>query len=582
MTDFIHSTETENFLPPTLLCDFYKLSHRPQYPKGTEAIYSTMTPRSNKHMPMIDKVVVFEIQSFIKEFLIGYFNKYFFARKKEVVLAEYARVIKFCLGEENPDTTHIAELHDLGYLPVRIKALKEGTLAPMKVPVMTIENTMPKFFWITNYLETLLSTEIWQGMTSASIALQYRKILNEYAMKTVGTTDGVVFQGHDFSMRGMSSLQSAQKSGAGHLLSFVGTDTVPAILYLEQFYNANIEKELVGTSIPATEHSVMCANGQNEYEVFKRMITEVYPKGLVSIVSDTWDFWNIVGEIIPRLKEVIENREGKVVIRPDSGIPEDILCGTHIPDLTGSKYVSNLEEAKQDFYESLLEELREDTPHGEHGDTEISGQFKYDGKYYELEIGVDYDRHDKRFYYICDDKVKRFEEFTPSVADLGLIEALWNIFGGTITEQGYKVLAPCIGAIYGDAITLERCKTICKRLADKGFASTNVVFGIGSYTYQFNTRDTFGFAMKATYAVINGEEKLIYKDPKTDDGTKKSQKGRVVVIEEDGELKLIDGLNKEQQVSYFGKDQLEQVFFNGQLHRDESLQEIRERVAMNF
>ncbi|MGG1339160.1 nicotinate phosphoribosyltransferase [Bacillus thuringiensis] len=578
MTDFIHSTETDYILPPTVLCDFYKTSHRPQYPKGTEVIYSTLTPRSNKFMPMIDKVVTFEIQSFVKEYLIGYFNKYFFARKKEDVVAEYARVIKFCLGEENPDTTHIAELHDLGYLPVRIKALKEGTLVPMRVPMMTIENTMPKFFWITNYLETLISAELWQGITSASIALQYRKILNKYAMRTVGNTDGVEFQGHDFSMRGMSSLQSAQKSGAGHLLSFVGTDTIPAILYLEKHYNANIEKELVGTSIPATEHSVMCANGQDEYEVFKRMITEVYPNGLVSIVSDTWDFWNIVGEIIPRLKEVIENRDGKVVIRPDSGIPEDILCGAHIPDLTGLKYVNNLEDAKEYFYDGLMEELREDTPHGEHGDSETSGQFKFEGKYYELEIEVEYDRHDKRFYYICDDKVKRFEEFTPSVADLGLIEALWNVFGGTITEKGYKVLAPCIGAIYGDAITLERCETICQRLAEKGFASTNVVFGIGSFTYQHNTRDTFGFAMKATYAVINGEEKLIYKDPKTDSGMKKSQKGRVVVLEEDGELKYIDGLNKEEQVSYFGKDQLEQVFFNGQLHRDESLQEIRERI----
>lgn len=577
MTDFIHSTETDYILPPTVLCDFYKTSHRPQYPKGTEVIYSTLTPRSNKFMPTIDKVVTFEIQSFVKEYLIGYFNKYFFARKKEDVVAEYARVIKFCLGEENPDTTHIAELHDLGYLPVRIKALKEGTLVPMRVPMMTIENTMPKFFWITNYLETLISAELWQGITSASIALQYRKILNKYAMRTVGNTNGVEFQGHDFSMRGMSSLQSAQKSGAGHLLSFVGTDTIPAILYLEKHYNANIEKELVGTSIPATEHSVMCANGQDEYEVFKRMITEVYPNGLVSIVSDTWDFWNIVGTVIPRLKDVIEKRDGKVVIRPDSGVPEDILCGKYIEDLTDPNYPDTKPEHMIDHFSEKIQYM-DLCGDGYHGDEEYEFTFKLDGKYYRMTVGVDYNRHDKRYYYIESTKMRKVEEFTPSIEDLGLIEALWNVFGGTITEKGYKVLAPCIGAIYGDAITLERCETICQRLAEKGFASTNVVFGIGSFTYQHNTRDTFGFAMKATYAVINGEEKLIYKDPKTDSGMKKSQKGRVVVLEEDGELKYIDGLNKEEQVSYFGKDQLEQVFFNGQLHRDESLQEIRERI----
>src|SRR5690606_4738103 len=138
----------------------------------------------------------------------------------------------------------------------------------------------------------------------------------------VGNTEGVDYQAHDFSMRGMSSLESAMASSAGHLLSFVGCETIPAIHYMETYYGANIENELIATGIPATEHSVMSANtsadgDRDEYEAFKRLITEVYPNGFVSIVSDTYDFWKNIGEVLPKLKQEIMNREGKVVIRPD-------------------------------------------------------------------------------------------------------------------------------------------------------------------------------------------------------------------------------------------------------------------------
>lgn len=487
-------------LPPTVMCDFYKLSHRPQYPVGTEFIYSTLTPRSNKYFPRASKVVVFLIQGFIKKYLIDYFNKHFFSRPKEEVIDAYVRVVKYTLGDQNPDTKHIEELHDLGYLPVRIKALPEGTLAPIKVPILTIENTDKRFFWLTNYLETIISTSLWQGITSATIAYEFRKLLNEYAMKTTGSHMGVEFQGHDFSMRGMSSLESAENSGAAHLLSFVGTDTVPAILYHERYYNANIEKELVGTSIPATEHSVMCSYGDdNEFDLFKHLITEVYPNGFFSVVSDTWDFWKVITEYLPKLKNEIMNRDGRVVIRPDSGDPVLIVTGDP-----------------------------------RFGDTMI-------GK--------------------------------------GLIECLWDIFGGTINEQGYKVLDPHIGAIYGDGITIERAEAILKILEQKGFASTNIVFGIGSFTYQVNSRDTFGQAIKATWAQVNGEERLLFKDPKTDDGTKKSQRGRVAVVKINDELYLTDGLDKKTyEANFTNIDLLEDVFVNGELVKETSLQEVRERL----
>ncbi|MEC3533419.1 nicotinamide phosphoribosyltransferase domain-containing protein, partial [Bacillus thuringiensis] len=281
---------------PMLLCDYYKTSHIDQYPEGTEVIYSTFTPRSNRYMPYADKVVVFGIQSFVKKYLVDYFDEHFFSRPLEDVVAEYVRYMKHTLFIEEPKAAHIIELHKLGYMPLQVKALPEGTLAPIKVPVLTVENTRPDLvstFWITNYLETIMSNEIWLPMTSATVSYQYRKLLIDMAMKTVGHANDVPFQAHDFSMRGMSSLESAMASGAGHLLSFVGTDTVPAIAYLEHYYNANIEKELVGTSIPATEHSVMSANtdadSRDEFEMYKRLITEVYPKGFFSVVSDTYD-----------------------------------------------------------------------------------------------------------------------------------------------------------------------------------------------------------------------------------------------------------------------------------------------------
>jgi nicotinamide phosphoribosyltransferase len=189
--------------PAMLLCDFYKVSHRQQYPVGTEAVLSTWIPRSNKYFPKADKVVAFGIQAFIKKYLINYFNEHFFNRPKNEVVEEYVRYIKHTLLVENPDASHIAELHDLGYLPIEVKAVKEGTRVPVRVPMLTIENTHPKFFWVTNYLETIISNEIWLPSTSATIAYTYRQILEEYALKTVGNTDGVQFQGHDFSMRGM-------------------------------------------------------------------------------------------------------------------------------------------------------------------------------------------------------------------------------------------------------------------------------------------------------------------------------------------------------------------------------------------
>jgi nicotinamide phosphoribosyltransferase len=487
---------------PMLICDFYKVCHMEQYPKGTQLIHSTWTPRFSI-TGKFEEVAVFGIQAFIKEWLIDYFNENFFKAPIEDIISDYVRTVRYSLGRVNPETEHIRKLHALGYLPLKVMALKEGTLSSMGVPILTIENTMPEYFWLTNYLETLISTELWMATTSATTSYEYKKIMNRYKNLTGDTSDDgtqVDTMCHNFSMRGMSGVDAGSKSGAAHLIAFCGTDTIPAIYWLEKYYNANIEKELVGCSIPSTEHSVMTAYGSDkELESLRLLMTEVYPDGMFSVVVDSWDFWKVIREYLPILKETIMGREGKVIIRPDSGIPEDILCGT----------VRTLEGAT-----------------------------------------------------------------TPE--ERGLIQCLWDIFGGTVNDQGYKVLDGHIGAIYGDSITTERAEEILERLKDKGFAYNNIVFGVGSYSFQYQTRDTLGFAMKSTYAVINGVEKLLCKNPKTDTG-KRSQRGRVCVYEEGGRTKYEDGLYA-KDLEKREKNLLETVFFNGALMREQSLKEIRERL----
>lgn len=481
---------------PLLLTDGYKVDHKRQYPNGTTLVYSNWTPRKSR-IEGIDNVVFFGLQYFLKKYIIQDFDLHFFKQPKEVVVKKYARRINNYLGENQVGTKHIEDLHDLGYIPMVFKALPEGTSVPIRVPMFTMYNTLPEFFWLTNYFETLLSAVIWLPCNSATIAKEYRKVLDQYAQETSSTPEFVDWQGHDFSMRGMGGIEAAVTSAAAHLLSFRGTDTIPAIEFLEEYYNANSDTELIGGSVAATEHSVMCmGTTEGEFETFKRLICEVYPKGIVSIVSDTWDLWKVLTDYLPRLKNEIIAREGKVVIRPDSGNPVDIICGN---------------------------------PNG-----------------------------------------KTVQE------KKGVIELLWDVFGGSTNAKGYKELVPQIGAIYGDSITIARATTICERLKAKGFASTNVVLGIGSFTYQYNTRDTFGFAMKATYGEVNGQGRAIFKDPITDDGTKKSAKGLMKIDLVDGIYRLTDEVSWEEEQ----KGALKEVFRDGKLLINQTLSEIRANVAL--
>lgn len=528
----------KNLTPVTLLSDFYKLSHSAQYPKGTTKVYSTWTPRSAKFAPYAeDGVIVFGLQYFIKEYLIERFNTEFFSRPLEELKAEYIRFVTHTLGSQYSDFSRYENLHNLGYLPIEIKALDEGTKSSIRVPILTIENTKPEFFWLTNYLETIMSATLWTPIQSATLAYNYRKVLDEYAIKTTGSTDEVDFQAHDFSFRGMSSEQSAMTSGAGHLTSFIGSDSIVSGIFMEEYYNANVENELVLASIPATEHSVMCSYGQeNEENLLKHLMTEVYPSGFFSVVSDTWDFFKLVSEYLPRLKDIIMSRDGRVVIRPDSGDPVKIITGN------------------SDYIVKNREELS--------------------AIHLEQNMTVYIVEEDKYFKLVAKDLV----EIEPTVEVKGLIKSLYDIFGGIVNDLGYKILDSHIGAIYGDSITLERAKIISKRLEKAGFATTNIVYGVGSFSYQYNTRDTLGQAIKATYAIVDGEERLLFKDPITDDGTKRSQRGMVSVTKTETGTTFKDGLTSKDKKD-LDKSILKTVFKNGDLLIEHSLKEIRQRIA---
>lgn len=530
------------------LTDGYKLDHRRQYPQGTEFVYSNWTPRSNSYFPEAeDGCVVFGIQYFIKEYLIKRFNEDFFNLDEDVAVKTFERRINTFLGENEVGTEHIRALHQLGYLPIRIKALPEGDLCPIGVPMLTIINTDPRFFWLTNFLETMMSMCLWLPMTSATTARIYRKELERHARKTMFPKDiELGFNCHDFSMRGMAGLEAAITSGIGHLTSFIGSETIPAVAACEEYYNADAEKELISATVPATEHSVMCAGGiEDEFGTFKRLLTELYPKGFVSIVSDTWDFWQVITDFIPRLKNEILARDGRFVVRPDSGTPEDIICG-------------------------ITE-----------GVFEVNGNLYHIKDYRKLITGDGYKTQENLANLRCDitnnpDKYK--DCIITEAQRKGAYECLWDIFGGTYTENGYKVLDTHIGMIYGDSITIERQREIYRRLEAKGFAATNLVLGIGSYTYQYRTRDSLGFAMKATWCRVNGKHKPIFKSPKTDNGMKKSLKGLLSVVKENGKYKVYDNVSPEEEY----QSCLEVVFEDGKMVRDWSLNEVRENVRQTI
>lgn len=479
--------------------DFYKIGHINQYPKGIKKVYVNWTPRSSR-VEGQNKVVYFGGQYLIKQILMKEWQLTFFGQPLNHIIQDYKDFIAATLGDKNPRTDHIVALHRLGYLPIKIYSVPEGESVPLRVPMMVIVNTDDRFFWLPNFLETIISNILWKPCTSATTAQRYRALFMKYA-RLAGETDfGFVdWQGHDFSMRGMSGREDAILSGMGHLTSFSGTDTIPAIFAAKEFYNAEYS---IGGSVPATEHSVMCAGGcENEQETFRRLIEDVYPNGIVSVVSDTWDLWKVLTQIVPNLKDKILARDGKVVIRPDSGDPVKIMVGD--PD------------------------------------------------------------------YSKPDNVRQ-----------GVLRLLAKAVGTTKGSGRYPLLNK-MGAIYGDSITLERAEQILHGMViNIQLSPYNMVFGIGSFTYEYTTRDTFGFAMKATAIEdASGKTVAIFKKPVTDDGMKNSLKGIPAVFKTvDGSYSVVETDRPE----LLDACDFQKVFEDGRLLVDEKFSSIRERVRRDL
>lgn len=810
---------------PTTCLDFYKTDHKSQYPNGTSLVYSNFTPRSDGYAPVHKdywdgKLVWFGLQGFVIDYLMYEWDQFFFGVSKEVAVAVYKRRMDNALGEGAVDTKELEALHDLGYLPLKIKALPEGTKVPMKVPVLTVYNTLPEFFWLTNYIETVASCELWKPTTTATIAHQYRKILEHWAEVTGSPKEVVDIQAHDFSMRGMSGRKDAAMSGMGHLLSFVGTDTVPAIDAAEALYNANSDTELVGCSVPAcydSETEVLTEKGFLKFsEVNGEVkVAQYHENGYIDFVRPTAHYnmpyegkmvrwyntgvnnidllvtpnhkmvrWNVntgsvqlfeAGDtsykfrkgysqrnhmLVSGITSSTDPREGlsslerlKVAFQADGSYPSSdkhisgqirfslkkerkIQRLKQILSEVGFKHTVSEKDARgyvnfwvnplepmfeKDFswvgfdkscawYRDFLLELqywdgckknntivysstnkdcidqvqsfsalcgykskinsyqdsREDYNRKTMHTITLTLNSKVGGKPIER-VFVDYSgtvhcvsvptkmlivrRNNKvsvcgntEHSVMCmggnEDEVETFRRLIEDVYPTGIVsivsdtwdfwkvitdysvqlkdkimarqpnalglnkvvfrpdsgcpvkilcgdpegateaerkgavECLWDIFGGTETDKGYKMLDEHVGLIYGDSITLERAATILERLAAKGFASTNVVFGVGSYTYQMITRDSFGMAMKATYGEVNGEGRELYKDPATDSGVKKSAKGLLRVEREDGQYVLYDQQTWEQEA----QGELRTVFEDGELLINDTFEAIRQRL----
>lgn len=455
-------------LNPLLRIDYYKACHANQYSPDIKKLVSYFTPRMSR-IPGQDKLVMFGLQGFIKDYLIREFYYGFFVRPKSEVLEEYQHYLDNTLGRQAYDIKKIEALHDLGYLPIEIRALPEGCRVNVKVPMFEMFNTHPDFAWLVGVLETMMSCYLWHPMVSANVGVSYRNIVNKYYDISVDDTIPRARALGDFSMRGQESAESAEKSSAAFCLSFLNTATVPTVAYLERNYNCNCAKEQVAYGAISTEHSVMCSNfaiDGDEITMLRRLLTEIYPDQSFSVVSDSYDYWNLLDNLLPQLKDEILAHNGTMLIRGDSGDPVEVVTKT--------------------------------------------------------------------------------------------VFKLWDIFGGYVNSKGYKVLDPHIKAIYGDSITQRRCQQIYQILIDNGFACNNCVLGVGSFSMQCYedvdevgnvrflpyTRDSFGIAVKATYAENeNGDPIMIFKDPKTDDGHfKKSQRGCCAVHFDGKDYSYVDGL----------------------------------------
>lgn len=558
---------------PLYESDGYKVGHPMMIADGTDYEYWTWIPRNFKYMPQgIDKIISSHEQM-VWRYIHSNFQELFFYQPVEVAHQFTRDMSKYLMIPY--DFQGFAQLHELGYLPVRIKALPEGVFTDKNIPHMTGINTVKGYAWLGLFLETLVSKLAWQGPTTATIGAKFKQNAIEWVKKTdvnnLWLTD---FMCHDFHSRGGNPFTSIAV-GLGHAMSNKGSDTLNVIPASRYYYDFP-EDEVPVFSVNASEHSVTCTgifkyerqlkSGKLNHEIewyysFKDLpsggsvenpdylaIAEClnlrdwlkkFPTGILSVVSDTMDLWKVITHILPRLKSEILARDGKLVIRPDSGQPVDITCGLDYQEI----------DAREDY----------DVDH------EL---VKYEDEFYKPEW-ISYNSDDGEWIF------NKLEKQPSESEQKGVIELLWDIFGGSINEQGFKVLDSHIGAIYGDSINLERQVAIYDRLFGKRYASTNIILGIGSFTYVMLTRDSVGYAAKGAWFECEGEGYDIYKDPITDDGTKKSLKGLQQVYKDElGEYKVKGECSTEEEQGGL----LQIIYEDGKFYNQTTLTEIRERI----
>lgn len=579
-----------------LKTDFYKVTHMQQYNTGITHFTSYLTPRGSR-FKNIDKMVVFGIANFVNEILYKDFNENFFGKHWLDIYEDLIEVLHDGLHYSLPTIKEtelkIKKLHELGYLPIELNGLPEGTLCPMGVPAIEIRSTHPDFAWVAQSIESILSCEFWHPAISATMALEYKKIAKAAYDKTVDDDISHMTAMCDFSMRGQESYTSSVASGAAFLTSFYNCSTIESRRYIRENYNDTKPERVNG--LTSTEHSVMCSDYAicgDERETFRRLLTEVYPDTSFAAVSDSYDFWNVVTNILPSLREEIEAHNGFIGIRHDSDEPVHALCGIKSINLNkilcGEPEVNNFED-----FESLVYEIVNDDLHFDEVE-EVYFEYKfkditYKGVFDIIPYVESYD-HKGREWIAYETTFLR-EERTPE--DKGMVESLYELFGGYTNSKGYKVMNPKLKAVYGDSITIPRAKEIYKRLEEKGFAANNVSLGVGSFSMECLeedgvlkpfTRDSFSIAVKATYCIYNdnGEEKeiFIYKDPKGCSG-KKSLKGLCRVVENYKEIKVIQELNREQYEALEPASLFVNYFKDGNVNKY-SFKDIRSRMEDNI
>lgn len=480
------SSANISLMNPLLGTDVYKMGHMEQYKPGTTEVYSYLIARTDRSYKY---TVLFALQYWMKTYLTR--------RLTPSMGEEFLENRKAILGSNSPVVEEkIRALCKLGYFPIEIKAVKEGTVMPVRNVLMTLRNTLPEFEWVPGFVESLI-LKIWDAISTSACSFRYRQVVDAMYKRTV--SDELMFLKefavHDFGYRGSKSEEEAAITGGAHLLSFTGSDTVPSREWLIRNYKADRNIPFI-LSVPASEHSVMCSFGkEDEIAAFRNML-RLYPEGIVSIVSDTYDVYKVCSEFAEELKvQILSRPEGsKIVFRPDSGNPENVICGNP------------------------------DAPVG-------SREWK------------------------------------------GVIRLLEEVFGTTVNEKGFKQLNPKVGVIYGDGMYIKRYVRTLARLERMGYATSNLVIGVGGILRN-HSRDSLGFALKATHVMNDGESIDIEKDPITD-STKKSHKGFMKLVrDEDGEYHTIDECTAEEEQTGL----LEVVFRNGNLVGEQFFAEIRARV----